>query len=453
MSLFIPRSLFGQTLLLLMVGLVVSHLIGAGIYYADREEAVRAVGALATAQRIANLARLIEKTRDQSRQSILAAVSDQTLQVSVSPQRPMMNEGADQEPAARAIGAYLAERLALGPANPPIVELLEPSEGPSLMGHGPMMHRPRAFGLKVATALSDGQWLLFVTALPRSQIIFSRQFIVSMLLMAAMLVAISIWATRRVTAPLAALAVAAQRLGRDINAPPIPETGTVETRQASRAFNDMQAKLRQLIDNRTRLLAAISHDLRTPLTLLRLRLEDITGVEDRERLLGAIAEMDGMIAATLQYARDEAATERPRITDLTALVQSAVDDMADAGLAAQMEPAQPILHECRPTAMRRAVTNLLDNAIKYGKKAQAAIRAESGSIKITVDDEGPGLPVEELPRVLEPFYRVDGSRSRDAGGIGLGLAIAQSIVQAHRGTLVLLNRPSGGLRATISLPI
>jgi signal transduction histidine kinase len=273
-----------------------------------------------------------------------------------------------------------------------------------------------------------------------------------MLIMAIVLVAISIWATKRVTAPLAALAEAAQRLGKDINAPPVPETGTVETRQASRAFNNMQGKLRHMIENRTRMLAAISHDLRTPLTLLRLRLENIVGAEEREKMLGTIAEMDAMVGATLQYARDEATTERARITDLTALVQSAVDDMADAGCDAVMEPAQPTLYECQPTAMRRAVTNLLDNAIKYGKKARTTIRTELKSIEITVDDEGPGLPQEELSRVVQPFYRVEGSRSRDAAGIGLGLAITQSIIDAHGGTLSLTNRPTRGLCAKISLP-
>ena len=245
--------------------------------------------------------------------------------------------------------------------------------------------------------------------------------------------------------------MAAERLGQDVNAPPLAETGTIETRQAARAFNEMQARLRGLIENRTRLLAAISHDLRTPLTLLRLRAETVDNVQERDKMLSSIAEMDAMIGATLQFARDESAGEPRRPTDVTALVQSVVDDMRDAGLPVHMEPAEPVVCECQPGALRRAFRNLLDNAVKYGKMGRVGIHAGSGTVDIDVDDDGPGIPEPELSRVLEPFYRLDESRSRETGGVGLGLAIAQSIVASHGGKLTLSNRPTGGLRAAIHL--
>ena len=254
------------------------------------------------------------------------------------------------------------------------------------------------------------------------------------------------------TAPLASLAVAAERLGRDVTAPPIPETGTIETRQASQAFNTMQARLRSLIENRTRMLAAISHDLRTPLTLLRLRAENIEDRQERDKMLATIAEMNSMVQATLNFARDETVAEPQRPTDLTSLLQSITDDMKDAGLPVTMEPAQPLVYQCRSTALKRALTNLIENAVKYGKTAQAEFTATSKAIEITIDDEGPGIPESELNRVLEPFYRVEVSRSRETGGAGLGLALALAGVQAHGGRLVLSNRPSGGLRATVRLP-
>jgi signal transduction histidine kinase len=237
-----------------------------------------------------------------------------------------------------------------------------------------------------------------------------------------------------------------------VHDPPLLETGTAETRQAARAINGMQTRLRHLIDNRTRLLAAISHDLRTPLTLLRLRAEAVDNTQERDKMLATIAEMDAMIGATLQFARDESESEPRRQTDLAALLQSVVDDMRDAGLPVRMEPAAPIVHACRPAALRRAVRNLLDNAVKYGKAGSVAIHATAASVEIDIDDEGPGIPEAELTRVLEPFYRLEQSRSRETGGVGLGLAITQSIVQAHGGTLTLSNRQAGGLRATISLP-
>jgi signal transduction histidine kinase len=230
------------------------------------------------------------------------------------------------------------------------------------------------------------------------------------------------------------------------------ETGTVEMRQASRAFNTMQARLRSLVENRTRMLAAISHDLRTPLTLLRLRAENVEDAPERDKMLASIAEMDAMIAATLEFARDEAKAEPHRRTDLTALLASVVDDMADTGLPVAMESAQPLICECQPAALKRAITNLIDNAVKYGKRARCAIRSTSQGIEITIEDDGPGIPEQELFRVFQPFYRVEGSRNRETGGIGLGLAIALSVIQAHGGQLTLSNRPQGGLRACIRLP-
>jgi signal transduction histidine kinase len=467
MNRFLPRSLFGQTLLALLVGLIVSHATGSWIYTLDREQAVRAVGGFAAAQRITNLTRLVQDTPRESRERIVAALSDQTFRVALSAQPPAMTPGDDDAQVADAIKGFLVDQLSLGPAQQPRVSASWPAGSVSafgnwhpMMGRGPMMHGLGGFGpfggfrdLQVAVPLSDGQWLSFVTALPQGGPAFSRQFLLSMGLMAIIILAVSIWVVRRVTAPLASLAAAAEMLGNDLNAPPMPETGTVEMRQASRAFNTMQERLRSLIENRTRMLAAISHDLRTPLTLLRLRAENVAEAPEREKMLATIAEMDSMIAATLEFVRDEATAEPRRRTDLAALLASVVDDMADTGLAVAMEPAQPVVCECQPAALKRALTNLIGNAVKYGKRARATIRSTPQAVEITVDDEGPGIPKEELARVFQPFHRVEGSRSRETGGIGLGLAIALSIVQAHRGRLTLSNRPEGGLRARVTLPV
>jgi signal transduction histidine kinase len=464
MSRFLPKSLFGQTLLILLAGLIVSHLVGSWIYTSDREQAVRAVGGFAAAQRIANLTRLVQDAPREGRERIVAALSDPTFRVSLSTRPPGVTD-ADDTPVAQAIKAFLVDQLSLAPARQPRVAAAA-SEGPPFggwhgpgMGRGPMMHGFGGFGrfgafrdLQVSVPLADGQWLSFATALPESGASFSRQFLLSMGLMAAIILAVSVWAVRRVTTPLASLSAAAERLGNDLNTPPISETGTVETRQASRAFNAMQARLRALIENRTRMLAAISHDLRTPLTLLRLRAENVPDAPERDKMLATIAEMDAMIAATLQFARDEATGEPRRQTDVSALLASLVDDMVDAGLPVTLQPTDPIVYECQPGALKRALSNLLDNAVKYGKRAQAAIKRTGQGVEITIDDEGSGIPDDELVRVFQPFYRVEGSRSRETGGIGLGLAIALSIVQAHGGQLTLANRPEGGLRAAVTLP-
>ena len=305
--------------------------------------------------------------------------------------------------------------------------------------------------LQVAIELPEGPWLAFTTSLPDTGPVTSWQFILSMTAMAVVILVVSIWVVRRVTMPLSTLAEAAERLGRDLHAPPLPAIGTIEMRQAARAFNEMQDRLRNLIDNRTRLLAAISHDLRTPLTLLRLRAEN-AAEEDRDKMIASITAMDAMIDASLKFARGEAMGGRRRPVDLAALVASIVDDMADAGLPVTMAPAEELIYDCDAEALKRAVTNLLDNAIKYGKSAHLRIEETPDSVAIIVEDEGPGIPEAELTQVLQPFYRLDPSRSADTGGIGLGLAIALSVAEAHGGKLTLSNRPEGGLRAAIVLP-
>jgi signal transduction histidine kinase len=391
----------------------------------------------------------------------VSALSDQSFRVSLSA-KPVAVQAVDEDvPAGKAIKDFLIDQLALGAARQPRVWASSTGGHPfgpgHMMGHGPMMGGFAGFAgfrdLQVSIPLADGQWLSFVTALPAGGPAFSAQFLLSMGIMAIVILSVSVWAVRRVTAPLGSLATAAERLGNDVNASPLPETGTTETRQAARAFNDMQTRLRSLIANRTRLLAAISHDLRTPLTLLRLRAEVVENIQEREKMLATITEMDSLIGATLQFARDENTSEPRRPTDLASLLQSIVDDMNDAGLTVRMQHKEPIVYVCQALALKRAVRNLLDNAVKYGGAGTIEIHRSSRAIEIQVDDDGPGIPEAELSRVTEPFYRIEDSRNRETGGVGLGLAIAQSIVQAHGGVLSLSNRQTGGLRATIALPL
>jgi signal transduction histidine kinase len=461
-----PNSLFGQTLLILIAGLAVALVAGSLIYSFDRGKAVRAVSGLAAAQRIANFTRLVEETPVDWRNRIVAGISDQTFRVTISESAPNMNQDENDPATSQAISEFLVEQLALGPGQLPLVSAKASGGSMSLLhnpiagrGPGPMMHGMGPFGvfggfreLQAAIPLADGQWLFFTTILPESSSGFSGQFLLSMAIMAAVVLVVSGWAVRRITAPLGALSAAAERLGRDINAPPLPETGTSETSHAARAFNAMQVRLRTLIENRTRLLAAISHDLRTPLTLLRLRAENVEDVGERDKMLSAIADMDAMITTVLDFARDEAKTEVSRETDVAALAQSIADDMADAGLPVEMSPSGPITLECRPAALKRALINLIDNAVKYGRNAHITVETASSAAIITINDNGPGIPEQEIARVFEPFYRIEESRNRDTGGVGLGLSIALSAVEAHGGQLTLKNRPEGGLSAVVRLP-
>ena len=460
MNRLLPRTLVGQMILILLGGLVVSHLVVGWIYSADRQQAVRTISGYAAAQRIANLARLIDEAPEEWRGRIVAAASDPTLRITISAEPPADVVGDTdaevQSDLDEQLPEALASRLHVAVTGAQTMPFAGMAHSGMMMGGGMVgqpRHRPTLWrSLSAGLQLTNGQYLHFTAILPESAPATSWQFLMALLVMSAVVVLSSVWAVRRVTAPLGTVIQAAERLGRNVNAPPIVAAGSREMRRAANAFNDMQAKLQRLLENRTRMLAALSHDLRTPLTLLRLRVEALGGGEERERMLGNIAELDTMIDATLQFARDEAKAEPWRRTDVSALLAAIVDDMQDAGLAVEMVPAASDVLECQPGGLRRVLGNLLDNALKYGQAAHAALHATQGEITITIGDDGPGIPEAELQRVFEPFYRLEQSRNRDTGGTGLGLAIAQSIAQAHGGQIALANRPEGGLRATLTLP-
>ncbi|MBV2120961.1 MAG: two-component sensor histidine kinase [Candidatus Thiodiazotropha sp. (ex Ctena orbiculata)] len=197
-----------------------------------------------------------------------------------------------------------------------------------------------------------------------------------------------------------------------------------------------------------RCLAVASHALTTPITTLRLRAEYIEDQEIREKTLATLAEMEAILSDTLSFARDEAADEQARPTDLAALLQSLIDDHADLGGDARYQGPERLNFICRPVSLRRALNNLIDNALKYGESVVATLSTTPERATIHIDDSGPGIPEDQLEAVLTPFFRLEASRNRETGGTGLGLAVANSIILAHGGELTLTNRPEGGLRVT-----
>jgi signal transduction histidine kinase len=211
-------------------------------------------------------------------------------------------------------------------------------------------------------------------------------------------------------------------------------------------------RLLRFVKDRTQMLAAMCHDLRTPRSTLRLRAEFIEDDEIKAKILETLEEMQRMTEATLAFVREEAAVEPTRMVDLTALVESVASDLADLGKNVRFEEAARIDLACRPTGLKRAVRNLLENAVRYGERAEVALIDLENELQIVIDDDGPGVPEDQIERLFQPFVRLDESRSVEGGGIGLGLAIARSIVRNHGGDITLANRETGGLRATISLP-
>lgn len=257
---------------------------------------------------------------------------------------------------------------------------------------------------------------------------------------------------RMTTSPLKKLAQAAKNLGNDINHPPLKLTGVSEIRQASAAFNAMQARIRQYIAQRTEMLAAITHDLQTPLTRLRLRLEKVSDCELQQRLIGDLSAMQEMVREGLDLARSTDTNETMQALDLDSLLDSVCADATDAGQEVVLVGRSAMRAFGRPMGLRRCLVNLIDNAVKYGHNARVTVDRTKGAARIRIRDSGPGIDAAELARVFEPFYRVESSRSRESGGTGLGLTIARNIAEQHGGTIALANHPEGGLEVTLMLP-
>jgi signal transduction histidine kinase len=269
------------------------------------------------------------------------------------------------------------------------------------------------------------------------------------------LVAIPIaFSTARLLAhPIREFATASERLGVDLTAPPLAVRGPQEMRATIRAFNRMQGRLRRFLEDRTQMLAAISHDLRAPLARLRLRAELVADGEQQRKMFDDLDVMNAMIDSTLAFASDDSRQEPRRLVDIGVLVGDICEDAADTGGKVSYLGPRGIDVPCRPTLVHRAVANLIDNAVKYGCDARVRIDRDGDRVLIIVDDDGPGIPVEEQEKVFSPFYRLEAARDPGKAGVGLGLSVARTVAREHGGDVRLSNRHGGGLSALIELPV
>jgi signal transduction histidine kinase len=263
---------------------------------------------------------------------------------------------------------------------------------------------------------------------------------------------LSVLAARRLAGPIDDFGRAAEQLGTGQQVSPLAERGPRELRVATRAFNQMLERLRRFLEDRTRMLAAISHDLRTPLARLRLRAEFIEDEDQRAETCADLDSMSEMIRATLVFARDDAHREQANLVDLSVLVADICDDIAELGGVVSLAETSHVSARCQPTAIGRAVANLIENAVKYGGCARVQLVNEAHGVAVVVDDDGPGIPLDEQEKVFAPFYRLEQSRNRDTGGVGLGLAVSRTIAREHGGDVKLSNRTPAGLRVRLELP-
>lgn len=312
-------------------------------------------------------------------------------------------------------------------------------------------------GYGIAAPLSDGKWLNTVFAKPGylSATTPSPGYVTA-LAIAVVIFAGAAWLiARHIALPLRRLTQAAEKLGRGEEVPPLPEEGPDDIRTTVATFNRMQVRLHRFVEDRTRMLAAVGHDLRTPITSLRLRAEFVQDAETREKLLATLAEMQSMAEAALAFARSESIAEATRVVDLPSLLESLCDDVAELGWDVRFENlnGERAACACRPDALRRAVRNVIENAVRYGQRARVSLASGAEGLAIAVEDDGPGIAPEDRERVFTPFVRLESSRNSETGGVGLGLSIARSIFRRHGGEVELGEGPGGkGLRVRMTIP-
>ncbi len=464
---WLPRSLFGRLVLVLAGGLFVAQLLSAAINAAERERLVAGSFGMQPAQRIADVVKLLDALAEPERAQVVAVLRVPPLVLSLA-DAPRVGTDAAAGGAAARFTSHL--RAALGASRDIRVQ---PREGfaplpgpPGLAGSGAWPHRPMHGGgpgwmgagpgpapavLRTEVQLQDGRWAAFDTALPAAPQALPWRLVLTLGVLLLSVLALSFVAVRWVVQPLQRLTEAAEGLGQDLDRAPLPEDGPREVQRAAHAFNTMQRRLVSFLQDRTRVLAALSHDLKTPLTRMRLRAELLDDDEQRLRFESDLKEMEAMVTQTLEFMRGLGGNEPREPVDVAALLEALRSDQAALGRVLRIEG--PAAAPCVGVAslLKRALANLIDNAALYGGSATVRVEDSPAQLVLHVLDAGPGIAAADLERVFEPFYRLEASRSRATGGTGLGLGIARNIARTHGGDLVLRNRPEGGLDAVLTL--
>lgn len=438
MSRLIPDSIAGRTIVILVIGLGLFHLWSIWIYRIGTENLLGATRERGLAEHLLAARETLGELPPDQRETAAHALSTTDLEFHWSEQRLIDNEQAENE-------RLSVLRRTINDLAPELTDeqvkfgYLDDAEG-------------RRHLLLAAMQLPDETWITVgVNAFHRGSPA-EHDVLGSLTAMALGILVVSIILVRSMTAPLRALANAAERIGTDISAQGAPEQGPREIRQVAHAFNTMQARIKRLITDRTQTLAAVSHDLKTPLTRLRLRAEFIPDGDVRQMIETDLNEMERMLDSTLAFLRGDSTQEESRTIDIGSVLKTICDQAADAGSDVVLSGSDRAPLLCRPLAVKRALSNLIDNAVKYGRRARVSLEDRPTEVVVIIDDDGPGVPAAEQERVFDPFYRVEQSRSRETGGTGLGLTIARAAIRGHGGDISVQNRQPGGLRVVVCLP-
>ena len=449
---FIPQSLFSRMVLILLGGLILVQSISVIFHLRERDRLLFRSNSMESAQRIAVTIRLLNLFAPADRHKVVAALNSPSLHISVgAPPSIRPPQGTTNSNQAANFGMLLQDQLG---NDLPLEAVVSEMEWPERQANYRILNifpeQRTAFAVRLR--LQDGTGVLFNIYPSGEAFPTPPRLLFNLVILFTAIILFSLLAVRIATRPLNILASAAEKLGKDINSPPLTETGPTEVRRAAHAFNTMQLRLAGYIKDRTRILAAMSHDLKTPITRLRLRAELLEDENIRARFVKDLEEMESMVAAALDFMRGVDNPEPMHSVDLMALLESIQADALEIGHKVYLEGAAAHPYWGKPVALKRCLTNLTDNAIKYGGDATVLVVDHDEQLQIHILDHGQGIPDAELERVFEPFYRLESSRNRATGGTGLGLGIARNIAQMHGGNLLLRNRQCGGLEAILSLP-
>jgi signal transduction histidine kinase len=473
----LPRSLFSRLVIVFIVGLIVAQGISLAIVLHDRGEFLSRISGVQSVRRIADTVILFDTVNISERQRLVKLLSSPVMRISISPVAPSLANVVQPISSESAQSALLTSilRRALGRDREIRLVVLEPTGVPRLnegVWQSGMVHsrnqgagvvnpqHPSAgryhVGLTssvlVQIRLDDGNWVSFDSQLQPEAWSWPIRALISALILLIAVVMLSIFGVRWVTRPLNQFSIAATELGKNIDRPPLLEKGPLEVVQAARALNGMQTRLSRYLHDRTRILAAMSHDLKTPITRLRLRAELLDDEPIRRKFIRDLSELEDMVTDTLSFMRGLESNESLSRLDINALIESLQDDAKEGGQTVEIYGRATTPFLCRPQSLKRCLSNLVENAIKYGGVARVNVIQLADSLHIIVSDDGPGVPAEELERLFDPFYRLEASRNRDHGGTGLGLTIARSIAEQHGGTLILKNGATHGLECHLEFP-
>ncbi|MEA3291110.1 MAG: ATP-binding protein [Pseudomonadota bacterium] len=485
MSRLLPRSLAGRLVIVLLAGLLAAQAASIAIHWRDRGAMLLDLGGTNFLQRMIGITRILERIPAAQRPAMVRDLFSPWLQIELLPRFPLSQpDSAPPTELATKLEAHMRENLPQGRRvrisapesggmmlrshllpgapmmrrhammqHPPGIQMMRPDFMLQQPGQGP---RSRLASRRVSFAaeveLGDGSAVRFHSGVPLPPLSSHNRFLISLGVLLLAIVTLTLIVVRLATRPLRLLADGAEALGRDFSRPPLPETGPREVVTAVRALNRLQERIRQNLSERANMLAAVSHDLKTPLTRLRLRAEMLQDVQLAEEIGRDLDDMEMMVDETLEFMYGLEKREPDQPVEIDRLLAEIRSDVTAKGGKLQLHGDAGRPCHGQPLALKRCLVNLIGNAVKYGGEAEVRINNTGEALRITVLDRGPGIPQEALEQVFQPFFRLESSRSRETGGTGMGLAIARNIARLHGGDITLHNRTGGGLAAEFRLP-